>query len=279
MSVDEAYVYCKEIIEKHSKTFSKAFNHLPKEKREAVWAVYAFCRTADDIVDEAGSDPELDLKQFKSELEQFASGGIPDSSLLWIALKDTFTKFEFDLKPFYLMIEGQNMDLAKSRYHNTEEVLDYSYHVASSVGLMLLPILAPDSRRELEGSAVSLGYAMQLTNILRDIGADRHINRVYLPEKLMEKYGYTMSMLHNQEVNFSLIALWEELAGLAERYYEEAFSQIHLYPPDARIPVKAAGVLYREILNSVRRNYYDVFNKRAFVSVQDKQYILSGIGE
>jgi phytoene synthase len=112
MLVNDAYFQCKNVIEYHSKTFAKAFHHLPKKKRQAVWAVYAFCRQADDIVDE-GTNPQYELQRFKNQLDIFAQGELPEHSFLWIALNDSFKQFNFDLSPFYEMISGQEMDLRK----------------------------------------------------------------------------------------------------------------------------------------------------------------------
>ncbi|MFC4738033.1 phytoene/squalene synthase family protein [Bacillus daqingensis] len=276
MHTEQAYKHCKMVIEKHSKTFSKAFQHLPKAKRQAVWAVYAFCRTADDLVDE-GTNQEEDLDQFEQELMQFEQGAVPRERLLWTALSDTFSRFDFDLKPFYDMIAGQRMDLRSRSYTSVEEVLDYSYHVASTVGLMLLPILAPGKENDLRPSAIKLGYAMQLTNILRDVGEDIRLGRKYLPDDLMKEYGYTREMLEAGIVNESFVQVWERLATLAESFYQEGLQDIHLYSPAARLPVQAAAYFYREILQTARNNRYDVFKQRAVVSTETKQHILSGL--
>ncbi|WP_416149618.1 phytoene/squalene synthase family protein [Salipaludibacillus sp. HK11] len=276
MLVNDAYIQCRNVIEYHSKTFAKAFHHLPKKKRQAVWSVYAFCRQADDIVDE-GMNPQYELQMFKNQLDIFAQGELPEPSFLWIALDDSFKQFNFDLAPFYEMISGQEMDLRKNRYETVKELLDYSYHVASTVGLMLLPILSPMNQAQLKESAISLGYAMQLTNILRDIGEDFDRNRIYLPHDLMRKHGYTETMLSSRQVNDAFILLWEDLATQAETYYEDALECVNLYPINARMPVKAAAHFYKGILNSVRVNHYDVFHKRAVVSSEEKREILSAI--
>ncbi|SDN39284.1 phytoene/squalene synthase family protein [Alkalicoccus daliensis] len=276
MHVQQAYEYCKGIIETNSKTFAKAFHHLPKHKRQAVWAVYAFCRQADDIVDEESSE-NISLEDFQTQLNQFADGELITEDPLWIALKDTFKKYPMDLQPFYEMLQGQKMDLNHSKYKTLSEVLDYSYHVASTVGLMLLPILAPDKTKELRESAVKLGYAMQITNILRDIGEDYEKGRRYLPEELMKKHGYTESMLSAGIVNQAFIHLWEDLAGCAEGFYREALKDMHLYPLPSRVPVQAAAHFYERILHSARANNYDVFQQRAFVSLEEKKTILNGL--
>ncbi|WP_156897273.1 phytoene/squalene synthase family protein [Alkalicoccus chagannorensis] len=273
MLLDDAYDHCRQVIEYHSKTFAKAFQHLPKKKKQAVWAVYAFCRTADDVVDE-GDGTDQGLLAFQNEFDAFVSGDIDRSNPLWRAMEDTFQHFSFDLKPFYDMIEGQKMDLYGRQYETVEDVLDYSYHVASTVGLMLLPILAPKKKEELHDSAVKLGYAMQITNILRDVGEDSTLGRNYLPDELMQKHGYTESMLLTGEVNDQFVALWEEMAAMAEHYYEEGLALIHYYPLQSRMPVQAAAYFYRGILGAARKNGYDVFSERAVVSQQEKKQII-----
>ncbi|MBM7097221.1 squalene/phytoene synthase family protein [Bacillus sp. H-16] len=273
LSVNEAYEQCHTVIKYHSKTFSKAFGHLPLKKRNAVWAVYAFCRTADDIVDE-GTRPAQELTVFKDQLHSFAEGKLPEDNYLWIALSHTFTTFDMDLQPFYDMIEGQHMDLVKKTYQSLDEVKHYSYHVASTVGLMLLPILAPEKKDRLREGAISLGIAMQLTNILRDIGEDLERGRIYLPEQVMSDNGYDTNMLQRGEVNQAFINAWESMASEAEHFYKKGLASLKDYPLDARLPVKAAALFYREILTSVRNNKYEVFHEKAFVSQEEKEKIL-----
>lgn len=273
MEINEAYEDCRRVIERQSKTFAKAFQHLPKRKRQAVWAVYAFCRRADDLADEGDSRIE-DLNYFKDQFTKFTKGEIPEPTSQWIALKDTFESFQFDIAPFYDMLKGQEMDLKRRSYKTFDDVLDYSYHVASTVGLMLLPILAPGKEEKLKESAIYLGYAMQLTNILRDIGEDLNRNRVYLPKDLMTHHQYSETMLFDKQITAPFILLWEEIAAHAETFYLKGLMDMGEYPLNARIPVRAAAYFYKEILNSVRANNYDVFRKRAYVSREEKQQIL-----
>ncbi len=122
---------------------------LPSKQRKAVWAVYAFCRQVDDIVDE-GCNPEIELQQFESEFARFKNGELLNESAMWVALRNVFEQYEMNVQAFDDMITGQRMDLVKKEYDTLDEVKTYSYHVASTVGLMLLPILAPTTHKELE---------------------------------------------------------------------------------------------------------------------------------
>ncbi|MBO9128689.1 phytoene/squalene synthase family protein [Bacillus sp. 165] len=274
ISLEKAYYKCEDIIKKNSQTFYQAFSLLPREKRNAVWAVYAFCRRVDDIVDE-GDNVIEELEQFHREFVAFLEGKADREDFLWIALQDVFSKFELETKPFYELIEGQRMDVVKYTYSTYEELLHYSYHVASTVGLILLPILAPAKVEHLKQGAISLGLAMQITNILRDIGEDLERGRTYLPAQLMKAYGYTVEHLCTGTVNDSFLSLWEHLAKEAENLYNEAFKTIHLYPLTSRIPVEGAARLYRAILDEIRRNQYRVFGRKYFVPDEQKQAILS----
>ncbi|MFG6149107.1 phytoene/squalene synthase family protein [Halobacillus sp. B23F22_1] len=272
--VNTAYDYCKRVIDQHSKTFSKAFSLLPKDQKRAVWAIYTFCRRVDDIVDE-GKNPETELTQFAEEFNLFLDGNLQSSHPGWIALEDVFIKFSIDPAPFHEMIEGQWMDLRPSLIEDKQDLLHYCYHVASTVGLMLLPVIAPGKEKELRRGAIELGYAMQITNILRDVGEDLERERIYLPKKLLRRYRYSTKDLVEGRVNESFMALWEDLAHDAEVYYANALSTLPLYPLYSRTPVKGAAYMYRAILNSVRDNHYEVFRKRNYVSDQQKKQIIA----
>ncbi len=271
-----AYDHCENIIKIHSKTFYKAFSLLPKHQKKAVWAVYAFCRRVDDIVDE-GLWPHQKLNEFEEEFDSFLTGLFSDSDLMWVALNDVFTNYNMNLQAFKDMIKGQRMDLNARLYVKIEDLLDYSYHVASTVGLMLLPILAPDKEGSLREDGIYLGYAMQLTNILRDIGEDLKRGRIYIPQELLVKYEYTVTDLRDHNNNEAFQGIWEELAELAENYYDKASRTLYLYPLYSRTPVKGAAMLYRAILKEIRMNQYDVFSKKNFVSKGIKEQIISTI--
>lgn len=274
MNLNQAYRFCEEIIAANSKSFYKSFSMLPKESRKAVWAIYAFCRTVDDIVDE-GADPAAQLTLFKKEFHNFLSGDFDPMNPMWLALSDVFHNYDMDAEAFKSMIEGQEMDLQHRHFQTLQDVLGYSYHVASSVGLMLLPVLAPGKTGVLKEGAIALGYAMQITNILRDIDEDLQMGRLYLPAELMEKYNLGLDDLRRGAVTPAFISVWEEMADEAEHQYRKAFETINEYPVSSRIPVKGAGMVYREILTTIRKKDYNVFGQKHFVPDQSKQRILA----
>lgn len=262
----EDFAYSEEIIKKHSKTFYAGFSLLPKEEAMSVYAVYAFCRKADDLVDEESNAEGL--KKLHEDLKLFEEGNEKDHPV-WRALRVVFTTYDMDIAPFYEMIEGQEKDLAFTQPETQEELEDYSYYVASSVGLMLLPLLAKHPEK-LKEDAVALGKAMQITNILRDIGEDLENDRIYLPKKVMEKFGYTRDMLERHEINEEFIALWEYEAKKAEAYYEQSLNLLDHLNKEAQKPLYLSLIFYREILEVVRQNNYNCFTKRAVVGKRRK---------
>ncbi len=265
---------CKKIIQKNSLTFYKAFSKIgDKKKRKAIYAVYAFCRYADDLVDEYQDENKL------NRLERELTGYVNKRrtpNFIWRALKRHTKNIYKDhhFKAFYDMIEGQRMDLHFVGYETLEDLLKYCYHVAGTVGLMLNPILAGHDEPKLYPFAIHLGHAMQITNILRDIGEDYQNGRIYLPRALMREANYSLNDLENGKINNGLVDLIERLAKVAETYFDEALKDLNLYPKDTAIPLGLSIVFYRAILDAIRDNGYDVFRKRAVVSDQKKAQIM-----
>ncbi|WP_339174758.1 phytoene/squalene synthase family protein [Solibacillus sp. FSL R5-0691] len=266
--LNEDLLYCENIIKKHSKSFYFAFSGLPAEKRYAVYAIYAFCRLADDSVDEnpIAAVKSAAINQLRHELDLFSRHEERDHPL-WRALRHVFNTFEMDIQPFYDQLTGQEMDIDFSSPKTLQQLEEYSYYVAGSVGLMLLPIIATESHQHLKKTAVDLGIAMQITNILRDIGEDFHEkNRIYLPEMERLRFGYGEEKLNQYLIDESFINLWEHLAVRAETLYDIFSNHLMNYDDDSKAPLMTAATVYREILNVVRENQYDCLTKRNFVA-------------
>lgn len=266
MSLKEDYKYCEKVIKENSKSFYAAFSILPKVKRNAVYAIYAFCRFADDSIDVLGS---LDkLIELEENLDQFVAGQTPDTPV-FRALEDTFKRFDLDSEPFYHMIEGQKTDFVFTQPKNMEEFKKYCYYVAGTVGLMLLPVIATENRKLLQDVAIQLGEAMQITNILRDIGEDFQTGRIYLPLDLLSKYPEAIKSIQTNKVNEDFIKVWETLAEIAENNYESFFDQVYLFDQDSQKAVANSALFYGEILNVVRNNQYNCLTERQYVSSFD----------
>lgn len=263
------YAYCEKVIKASSKSFYTAFSKLPKDKAKAVYAIYAFCRQADDTVD---ANEPLALKKenlaiLEAELKEFEKGKTPNHPM-WRALRDVFNRYAMTTSPFFDQLEGQKRDLDFQEITDLAALKDYSYCVAGSVGLMLLPILATKSgiTESLKESAVSLGVAMQITNILRDVGEDyRENKRVYLPTELLDRHQVDLAQNVEKGPDNNFIALWEELAEESSRGYVEFEDSISHYDSDCRFPVLVSSKLYSGIMDSVRKNNYDCLSKRNYV--------------
>lgn len=263
------YAYCEKVIIASSKSFYTAFSKLPKDKAKAVYAIYAFCRQADDTVD---ANEPLALKKenlaiLEAELKEFEKGKTPNHPM-WRALRDVFNRYAMTTSPFYDQLEGQKRDLDFQEIIDLAALKDYSYYVAGSVGLMLLPILTTKSgiTESLKESAVSLGVAMQITNILRDVGEDyRENKRVYLPTELLDRHQVDLAQNVEKGPDNNFIALWEELAEESSRGYVEFEDSISHYDSDCRFPVLVSSKLYSGIMDSVRKNNYDCLSKRNYV--------------
>ncbi|UOQ84776.1 phytoene/squalene synthase family protein [Gracilibacillus salinarum] len=269
------YLYCKQIIRRHSKSFYYSFSRLPKDKANAVFAIYAFCRLADDSVDNVISKEEQieRLEAVERELSLF-NEGIPVDKPIWRALHDVFDRYDMDIEPFFDQLKGQRMDIDFQQPATLDQVEKYSYYVAGSVGLMLLPIISSQSTIDLRQQAISLGAAMQLTNILRDIGEDyQEIHRIYLPEQLMIEASYTETDLANGVVNLAFIQIFEKIAHRADELYDDFYKKLDYFDRDSRLPVILSAKVYRGILTSIRNNNYDCFGQENALSAEEMEDI------
>ena len=276
-SVEDTYKLCRQITAKYAKTFYLATLLISGAKRRAIWAIYAWCRRTDELVDGPGAaitTPET-LDRWEAQLESvFAGRPFEDPD---VALVDTLQRFPLDIQPFRDMIAGQRMDLYRSRYETFEELNLYCYRVAGTVGLMSTAVMGVDTSCNTAAwnqnhdpyipteEAIALGIALQLTNILRDVGEDARRGRIYIPLEDLARFNYTEQDLLKGVVD----ERWEELMRFqiqrTRQVYARAEKGISKLSPDARLPVWAAQMLYSQILDVIERNQYDVFRKRAYV--------------
>lgn len=260
--VKSCYKYCDRITAYHSKSFFLASSLLPREKRDGVRALYAFCRTTDDIIDMSYGEQDRLLERWR---EDVVHGRIRFNDPITIAWAETRSKFQIpDLYPKQL-IDGVEMDVWKKRYSNFEELSEYCYSVASTVGLMSMHIVGYETEEALP-FAIKLGVALQLTNILRDIGEDWERGRIYLPLDEMQHFGINEDHLKNQINDDAWKLFMQFQIERTRRLYLEAWPGIEMLHPDGRLAIGAAAVFYRDILSNIEANNYDVFSKRAHVS-------------
>ena len=265
-------------ITKESKTnFLYSFSLLPAEKNEAINTIYAFCRKTDDIVDDESTTIEdrfHKLCLWRDEFEK-ALNGNTEHALLEQVVK-IINKFAIPVKPFYDLIEGMEMDLKKSRYKTFEELYDYCYRAAATVGLMSIEIFGYRNKNTKE-FAVNLGVAMQLTNILRDVKKDTERGRIYIPEEDLIRFGYDENELLDNKYNNPFIELMKFESNRAKEYYKKADDLLSKEDKGLMFPARIMEYIYFNILKKIESMNYNVFGKVAKISRIRKLLITFGI--
>ncbi len=268
-----AYAHCDSIAATYSRSFYLATRLLPAGKRQAIRALYAFCRVTDNLVDSPGSNPKKSLATWR---RRALSAEPPLDDLVATAWADTRRRYRIPLSFAEQLIQGVTRDLDQRRYRTFEEVAAYAYGVASTVGLMSMHIIG-FSGVEAMPYAIKLGIALQVTNILRDVGEDWQMGRVYLPSEELAAFGLSEDDLAAGRVDDRWRAFMRFQIERNRRLYAEALPGIALLNRDGRLAVAAAGELYRAILEDIKDHDYDVFNRRAHVGAWGKLTRLPGI--
>jgi 15-cis-phytoene synthase len=264
--LDRAYAHCARVTARHSRSFYRASNFLPREKRRAVRALYAFCRVTDDIVD----CPDCQPRQALSEWRRIAlTTEPPIDNLVAVAWADARQRYRVPLRLAEQLVDGVARDLDQTRYATFEDLTTYAYSVASTVGLMSLRIIGYRSAAALP-YAIKLGVALQLTNILRDVGEDWRAGRVYLPADELARFDLAEADLARGQVDNRWRAFLRFQIERNRRLYAEAWPGIELLNRDGRLAIAAAGDLYHRILDDIEAHDYDVFTRRARVSTPRK---------
>ena len=269
-----AYKQAERITARFSKSFYLASALLPEEKRSAARALYAFCRTVDDIVDEsADEEREAQLDYWRKMVED---GSFRDDDLVAAAWADALARYHIPRHYALQLIDGVARDLTQIRYQTFEELATYCYGVASTVGLMSMYIVGFKSAGAVP-YAIKLGVALQMTNILRDIGEDYRNGRLYLPREELLFYG-----IREQDIaEGRLTDRWRQFMKFqierTRQLYAESWEGIKLLNRDGQLAIGAASVFYQGILDEIEKNDYDVFTRRASLSAWGKLRRLPGL--
>jgi phytoene synthase len=272
---ERAFALCDEITRDHSKSFYFSTAFLPREKRRAIRALYAFCRTTDDTVDvlsQGAAEARPRLAEWRRASRMRSHEQTNPVLAAW-----TLVRERYGVPQRYVeeLVDGCEMDLTINRYERWSDLERYCYCVASTVGLISMYIIgvnqdAPALFERSRQSAIELGIALQLTNILRDVGEDLARGRIYLPQEDLRRFGYTEADLKAGVIDDRFRALMRFEIQRARAYYARSIPAIAALKPDGRVAVGAAAILYRGILDKIVENDFDVFNKRAFLSSREK---------
>ncbi|MGQ9554845.1 MAG: phytoene/squalene synthase family protein [Anaerolineae bacterium] len=257
-----AYRLCANITRQHSRTFYLAASLLPAHRRPAIHALYAFCRVSDDIVDCGGQNAAAVLSAWREEV--LAPQRRTDS-LVTLAWKDTAIRYRIPRVYMEQLLDAVAQDLVVSRYRTFDDLALYCYGVAATVGLMAMRIIGYSNDNATE-SAIKLGVALQLTNILRDVGEDWRGGRLYLPLEELARFGLAERDIERGTVTSSWRSFMAFQIERARAFYTQSLPGIAQLNRAGRFAIAAAAELYGAILNEIEANDYDVFSRRAHVS-------------
>lgn len=287
MELAECYGVCRSIARREAKNFYYAFIALPKVKRNAICAVYAFMRHADDLSDDESrphADRRRDLDQWLASWHAAQRGEVTEDPV-FIALRDTAQRFNIPLALLDQLVDGTTMDLRSERtpgtldtYQTFAELYHYCYLVASVVGLVCIRIFGYSDGKA-EQLAEETGIAFQLTNILRDVREDASRGRIYLPLEDLSRFGTSPEELAGLQDGSALKPHHRQLlkfeASRAHQYYESAQKMLPLLSPDSRPAMWVLVSIYRRLLDHVEADDFDVFSAKIKVPTYEKLWILT----
>lgn len=260
LSIAEAYQYCKDLTERSGPHFSVGFRFLPPEKREAIYAVYAFCRYADDVVDEQQDQPVPDMLQsWEDELDRCYEG-IPTHPIT-IALADATKRYPIPKAGFQGLIEGCRMDLEINRYPTFEALMVYVDRVATTIRDLSLPVFGyQNPKGRVCGRALST--ALQMTNVIRDVGEDLGRDRIYLPQDEIRASGYSEEELIGKVKNDAFLRMVGFQCCRIRDYFDQAAQLIPIVEADSQLAVSLMRNVYVAIIDQIEKNPFDIFDRQ-----------------
>ncbi len=284
-----AYGVCRHIARSAAKNFYYGFLVLPARKRNALSAVYAFMRHADDISDDPSVPPEqrrAKLDEWMNALRRVVEGAPTDDPVLF-ALADSQKQFKIPLDLLEKLVHGTAMDVPATapgtapteagtpqlQYETFDQLYDYCYHVASVVGLVCIRIFGYRDPRA-EKLAEETGVAFQLTNILRDVKEDADLGRVYLPREDFARFGVDVHALTNGSAPTALRPVMEFEAQRARGFYRSAEELLPLIEYDSQAALWTLVEIYRRLLERIIARNYDVFSERVGLSTAEKLSVM-----
>jgi phytoene synthase len=275
--VERSYTRAEMVTAEWARSFHFASRFLPLPKRRAVFAIYDYCRHADNLVDHRGERPVAEVRAELASLADLVRElhrGVEPGDPRWFALSDTLRRYPVPVGPLVDLLEGVARDLEPVAMADFPALRRYCVQVAGGVGLMLGPVLGASSD-EFDELGVGLGIAMQLTNILRDVAEDLDDDRVYLPADELTAAGLSRQDLERRAMTPALRDFLAGQVARARRYFAAADPVVRLFPDDgSRLTVRLMQRTYAGILDVLERRGFDVFSGRAHVPFAHKLVIL-----
>lgn len=277
VALREAYAWCESVTVRSRSSFGLALSLVFRPRRQALHAIYAFCRMADDAVDEPVTRREAasSVEALRRKLDDAFAGHAEEP--LFVALRDAARRFRIPRLRFDEILDGVAMDLDLRRYETFEALLEYCRRVASAVGLACVHVFGFRDKAALD-AAVDLGIALQLTNILRDLKEDAERGRVYLPKEDLRRFKVTEDDLLKGRVTPEFVELMKFEVARAREYFdrgERLFACLSRWIRPCPVAMAAA---YKAILDSIERHGYDVFAHRIRLSRRQRALVLAATG-
>ncbi|MFK5895299.1 MAG: presqualene diphosphate synthase HpnD [Pseudomonadota bacterium] len=271
--------YCEQKVRQSGSSFYYSFLFLSPKQRRAMIALYAFCREIDDIVDNSfvyNNEPGIaqsKLNWWRSEINNAYKNQA--SHPIAIAITHCLENYDFKQKYFLDLISGMEMDLSHKGFETWDELKNYCYYAAGTVGLLSIEITgyAKENQQNIQNYAKNLATTLQLINILRDVKEDFQRNRIYIPRQEMLKFGVTSKMFHDEQSNDKTLALFSNLAQQIESSYQQAL--IDLSDED-RYQQKSGLIMakiYLAIFNKIKQQHYPVTQQRISIHPIHKLWI------
>lgn len=270
LEMQESYERCRKLNSQHGKTYYLATLLLPPGKRPYVHALYGFARYADEIVDDLSStltnQEKSDwLGNWGNEFLRDLKRGKSDD-LICKAVVDTVNRWEIPTELFEAFLHSMRMDLTIRQYQTFKDLYEYVYGSAAVIGLQMVPILEPTSQIAYE-RAQDLGIAFQLANFVRDVSEDLNRGRIYLPMDELAQFGVDRTYLEKRIADKNVKDALKFQIKRVKELEEKSRSGIDFLHPSSRPCIEAARILYCGIVDAVEAIDYEVFQKRAKVSI------------
>jgi len=268
----DPHAYCQEKASSSGSSFYYSFMFLPPERRQAITALYAFCREVDDVVDECHDlqVAQTKLDWWRNEVRQ-VFGGQPQHPV-GQALKDVIQRFPLPMEQLLEIIDGMQMDLTQTRYLDWKALNLYCYRVASVVGLLSAEIFGYTNRQTLK-YAHDLGLAFQLTNIIRDVGEDARRGRIYLPVDELQRFNVPARQILDAKHSDNFRELMAFQAARARQLYDQAFAQLPAEDRKAQRPGLIMAAIYRTLLDEIEADGFLVLDRRTSLTPLRKIWI------